>query len=59
MLLLYRFLWIASALGVAAVMIMLSSPRASRPVIADVWATVQQGRFTLQAPRSSAPDATR
>ncbi len=51
MLLLYRFLWIASALGIAAVMVMLSSPRASRPVIADVWVAVQQGRFTLQAPR--------
>jgi hypothetical protein len=51
MLLLYRFLWIASALGVAAVMIMLSNPRAERPVVSNEWASVQQGRFSLQAPR--------
>jgi len=51
MLLLYRFLWIASALGVAAVMIMLSNPRAERPVVSNAWASVQQGRFSLQAPR--------
>ena len=51
MLLLYRFLWIASALGVAAVMIMLSNPRAERPVVSGDWASVQEGRFSLQAPR--------
>lgn len=51
MLLLYRFLWIASALGVAAVMIMLSDPRAERPVVSNEWMSVQQGRFSLQAPR--------
>jgi hypothetical protein len=51
MLLLYRFLWIASALGVAAVMIMLSNPRAERPVVSNEWMSVQQGRFSLQAPR--------
>jgi hypothetical protein len=51
MLLLYRFLWIASALGVAAVMIMLSNPRAERPVVSSEWMSVQQGRFSLQAPR--------
>lgn len=50
MLLLYRFLWIASALGVAAVMIMLSNPRTERPVIADNWVSVQQGRFSVQVP---------
>jgi hypothetical protein len=51
MLLLYRFLWIASTLGVAAVMIMLSNPRAERPVVSNEWMSVQQGRFSLQAPR--------
>jgi hypothetical protein len=51
MLLLYRFLWIASALGVAAMMIMLSNPRAERPVVSGDWASVQEGRFSLQAPR--------
>jgi hypothetical protein len=51
MLLLYRFLWIASALGVAAVMIMLSNPRAERSVVSNEWMSVQQGRFSLQAPR--------
>jgi hypothetical protein len=51
MLLLYRFLWIASALGVAAVMIMLSDPRVERPVVSNEWMSVQQGRFSLQAPR--------
>jgi hypothetical protein len=51
MLLLYRFLWIASASGVAAVMIMLSNPRAERPVVSGDWASVQEGRFSLQAPR--------
>lgn len=51
MLLLYRFLWIASALGVAAVMIMLSNPRAERPVVSGDWASVQEGRFSLQVPR--------
>ena len=51
MLLLYRFLWSASALGVAAVMIMLSNPRAERPVVSGDWASVQEGRFSLQAPR--------
>jgi hypothetical protein len=51
MLLLYRFLWVASALGVAAVMIMLSNPRAERPVVSNEWMSVQQGRFSLQAPR--------
>jgi hypothetical protein len=40
MLLLYRFLWIASALGVAAVMIMLSNPRAERPVVSNEWISV-------------------
>jgi hypothetical protein len=51
MLLLYRFLSIASALGVAAVMIMLSNPRAERLVVSGDWASVQEGRFSLQAPR--------
>jgi hypothetical protein len=51
MLLLYRFLWIASALGVAAVMLMLSNPRAERPVVSSEWVSIQQGRFSLQAPR--------
>lgn len=51
MLLLYRFMWIASALGVAAVMMMLSNPRTERPVVADSWVSVQQGRFSVQVPR--------
>ena len=51
MLLLYRFLWIASALGVTAVMIVLSNPRAERPVVSNEWVSVQQGRFSLQVSR--------
>lgn len=51
MLLLYRFMWIASALGVAAVMMMLSNPRNERPVVAESWVSVQQGRFSVQVPR--------
>lgn len=51
MLLVYRFLWIASSLGAAAILIMLSNSRQAPPVFAGQWTRVQQGRFTLQIPR--------
>lgn len=50
MLVVYRFLWIASSLGTVAILIMLSNPQQTKPVIVGQWAKVQQGRFALQIP---------
>ncbi len=50
MLWLYRFLWIGSTVGVAAILTVVSSPRAKQSPIRDQWTTVQQGRFTVQVP---------
>lgn len=50
MLWLYRFLWIASSLGAATILIVASNPRSERPLSAGEWRTVQQGRFTVQVP---------
>lgn len=50
MLWLYRFLWIASSLGTATILIVASNPRSERPISAGEWRTVQQGRFTVQVP---------
>lgn len=50
MLWLYRFLWIGSTVGVAAILIVASSPRAERSPIRDQWTTEQHGRFTVQVP---------
>ncbi|MEJ5296392.1 MAG: hypothetical protein WHT28_14215 [Fimbriimonadales bacterium] len=51
MLLLYRFLWVASALGIIAAIVVLANPRNKRPVIAEAWSTVQQGSFIVEAPQ--------
>ncbi|MFN7161811.1 MAG: hypothetical protein ACK4NB_01980 [Fimbriimonadales bacterium] len=50
MLWVYRFLWIASFLGTVALLFVASSPRAERSPISDQWATVTQGRFSVQVP---------
>lgn len=50
MLWVYRFLWIASSLGTAAILIVASNPRNERPIDAGGGTTLQQGRFTVQVP---------
>lgn len=50
MLWVYRFLWIASSLGAAVLLIVASSPRNERPLASGSWTTVQQGRFTATIP---------
>lgn len=50
MLLVYRFLWIAAALGVVACLLVLSNPHRRAPVASSRWVSVQLGQFALDAP---------
>lgn len=50
MLLVYRFLWIAAALGVLACLLALSNPNRRAPVASSQWVSLYLGQFALKAP---------
>lgn len=53
MLIVYRVLWIVGLIALVVVLALIVNPRAQAPQHRSQWGIVQEGRFTIRAPKQS------